>query len=131
MDTKNLTVDNLRKITTSVEAGTSESQMELTAEPCDVTFIFGIGTSGLTPLEYQLANRSKGESLVIRVQRGGMSDFFGHLAVPFLQRIDCRKMADTFYLKVRITDIAAADNREILKAMAEKSGCGCDCGCGC
>lgn len=41
---------------------------------------------------------------------------------------------DDVYLKVKIAAVAVAENREIVKAMAEKaahSGVGCDCGCDC
>jgi hypothetical protein len=43
---------------------------------------------------------------------------------------------ESIYLMVTITSVVAAENREIIKAMAEMqahggSGCGGDCGCGC
>ena len=50
------------------------------------------------------------------------------------EKMDLFDGRDDVYLKVKIVAVAVAENREIVKAMAEKSahgGVGCDCGCGC
>ena len=130
MDNHHLSVDNLRKISISIEAGTSPDVMDLTKSPGKLDFIFGIGNNGITPFEYELVNKHQGDNITVRIQRDSAPVFFEHLAFPILNQIRCR---DAFYLKARILSVTQPDHREIIKALAEKSSCGdsCDCGCGC
>jgi len=127
---QDLTVDNLRKISLSVEAGTTQKQMELTREPERLDFIYGIGSKGITPFEYELANRKKGEVVAIHVRPETASAYFAHLGCVILPHIDKRNET---YLKVTVRDVVLPDNREIITAMAQRTECGagCDCGCGC
>ena len=120
-------VDNLKKITLSVKLGSTPDASDLINEPSEFAFIFGIGTDGLSPFEFKLANKSVGEELYLKVQRSEIHSMFQHITVPL------PKLADNLtsvYLKFEITQIVAAEGREIIRAMAEISECGshcCDC----
>jgi hypothetical protein len=121
-------VDNLKKITLALESGTSEDKMNLTSKPVEYEFVFGTGSEGITPFEYELANRSVGDEISLHVRKSEIPSFFEHLAPGINERVES---SDSFYLKVKIANISAADNREIVKALAGNLTHGDDCGCGC
>jgi len=124
-------VENLKKITLSIQAGTSPDTMDLTPKYPNIGFIFGLGSEGMTPFEYQLADRAEGERVLIHLKKKDFYCFFEHLNPPLMDLFDRR---DDVYLKVNIDAVTSAENREVVKAMADKAahgGAGCDCGCGC
>lgn len=128
MDSKNEKVDNLKKITLTLEGGTAPDKMDLTPLPVTWQIIFGTGSEGMTPFEYEIANRSIDDEILIPLTRDEIPSKFQHLAQFILENIETR---DFFYLKVRIANISNANSREVVKALAEnvKHGNGCGCGC--
>ena len=124
-------VEKLKKITLTFQAGTTRESMELAPECPGLNFIFGIGREGMTAFECELADKAEGEDVLLHLKKEAFHNFFEHLNPPLMDLFDGR---DAVYLKVRIVAVAVAENREIVKAMAEKSahgGLGCDCGCDC
>ena len=123
-------VNGLKKIDILLEAGNHPNKMDITSQPIKEQFIFGIASDGLTPFEYELADKSPGDVTVLHIKRTQTALRFGHLAQCILDNIEVQ---DSFYLKVTILDIVTPENREIVNAIAEslKHGDGCDCGCGC
>jgi len=124
-------VENLKKITLSIQAGTSQDTMDLTAKYPQIEFIFGLGPEGMTPFEYELVDKAEGESALLHLKKENFYSFFEHLEPPLTDLFDGR---NDIYLKVNIDAVTTAENREIIKAMADMAahgGAGCDCGCGC
>jgi hypothetical protein len=124
-------VETLKKITLSLQAGTSPDVMDLIPEHPEFSFIFAIAPEGMTPFEYELAGKSEGDSVRLHLKKETCNQFFEHLYPPFGDLWDGR---DAIYLQIKILEITAADNREIIKALADMTahgGRGCDCGCGC
>lgn len=124
-------VTNLKKITLSLKAGTSKDSMNLTPKYSGLEFIFGLGSGGMTPFEYELVDKAEGESVLINLKKEVFCSFFEDLDPPLMDLFDVR---DQVYLKVKIDAVAPAENREIVKAMADMAahgGAECDCGCGC
>jgi hypothetical protein len=124
-------VENLKKITLAIEAGTSRDTMDIVPRYPEIEFIFGIGPEGMTPFEFELVDKSEGENVWIHSQKDTFGKFFEHLNPLLMELIGGR---DEVYLKVSIVSVAAADSREIVKAMAEMAAHregGCSCGCGC
>ena len=122
-------VENLKKITLSIQAGTSQDTMDLSPKYPKIEFIFGLGLEGMTPFEYELADRSEGESVLLHLRKEDFYSFFEHLNPPLTDLFDGR---DEVYLKVNINAVTPAENREIVKAMAAMTthgGAGCGCGC--
>jgi len=120
-------VDNLKKITLTIEAGTSANKMDITDRPQSMTFVYGLGTTGLTPLEYALADKSTGDVVLVDIRPGELARTFGHLQPPFETKLD---VTAEVHLRVRVDKIKPAESREIISAMAAAAECGCDCGCG-
>lgn len=125
------TIDSLKKVSLLLESGTLPDRMDLTSEPETFTFVFGAGSGGLTPFEYEIIGKAVGDEVLIRMRQEEIASKFEHMAQFITERIPTR---DTFYLKVKIAGIIMAENREIVRALAENIRHGnnsCDCGCGC
>ena len=124
-------VENLKKITLSYQAGTSREAMDLTPGHPEFSFIFGLAPEGMTPFEFELVEKVEGDDLLIHLEKNSLNRFFEHLTPPIYDLFDGR---DEIYLNVKILEVSTAENREIVKAMADMTahgGGGCDCGCGC
>ena len=124
-------VENLKKIALSIQAGMSQDTMDLTPKYPGIEFIFGLGPEGMTPFEYELADKTEGESILLHLKKEDFFSFFEHLNPPLMDLFDGR---DDVYLKINIDAVTPAENREIVKALADLAahgGTGCDCGCGC
>ena len=119
-------IEILKKITLSVEAGTAPDSMDLTLQSSQFEFIYGLGTSGLTPFEIQLADKTVGEEIQLHMSREEIPQVSQHLV--FLS-LNLPEHADSFYLKLKIKSVLQADQREVIKALAEIANCEDHC-CG-
>jgi hypothetical protein len=123
--------ENLRKITLTFQAGTTSDNMDLPLKHPEIEFIFGLAPEGMTPFEYELVDKTEGEEILLHLKKDDCNEFFEHLSSLFW---DLFKERDELYLKAKIAAVADAENREIVRAMADRAahgGGGCDCGCGC
>jgi len=124
-------VENLKKITITFQAGANPDKMDLSPKYPEFEFIFGLAPEGMTPFEYELVDKTEGEEILLHLKKDSLNRFFEHLSPPLGDLYDGR---DEVYLKARIAAVADAENREIVKAMADMTahaGGDCDCGCGC
>jgi hypothetical protein len=120
------TIGPLKKIGLLLEAGTGPEKTDLTVGPISFEFIFGAGSQGLCPFEFQLAGKKEGDALSLRVRGEELVDLFHHLLIPSLAVLES---VGAFYLKVKIVRVSEADPKEVIKAMAEAGSCGDHC-CG-
>ena len=124
-------IDNLRKITIQFTAGTSEKSLDIIEHPQVFTFIYGLGPAGLTPFEYALAGKAKGDKVCLHMKSEEINRIFLHIHLPFIHEFRNR---EDFFLMADITAINDASSREVVQAMAAmaecESHCDCDCGCG-
>jgi hypothetical protein len=123
-------VENLKKITLKLEAGSSLEIMDLDLDNPEFDFIFGLGPEGMSPFEYELVEKHAGQVVLLQLKAEILPAFFEHLHLPI---INLFKQRDEIFLKVTIQKVKPADHREIVKAMADMTAHGhdCDCGCGC
>ena len=126
-------VENLKKITLSLQAGTSPDTMDLTPAYPQFEFIFALGQEGMSPFEYELVDKTEGDEVVLHIHKQSCYKFFEHLNPSIWDLFDNR---EAVYLKAKIEAVATADNREVVKALAEMTahgagGCDCGGGCGC
>ncbi|NNG07654.1 MAG: hypothetical protein HKM90_07960 [Desulfobacteraceae bacterium] len=119
-------IDLLKKITLSVEAGTAPDSMDLSPRSSEIEFIYGIGVSGLTPFELQLADRTVGEEIQFLINREEIPQVFQHLLLLPLNLPDDLQ---TFHLRLKVMKVTPADQREVIKALAEMANCEHHC-CG-
>ncbi len=113
-------IDLLKKITLSVEAGTAPDCMDLTPQSSQFEFIYGLGISGLTPFEIQLEDKTVGEEIRLHVNREEIPQVFQHLT---LFPLNLPEHLDGFYLKLKIMKVLPAEQREVIKALAEIANC--------
>ena len=121
-------INNLDKVTLSLEMGNTPEVMDLTSQPFQFEFIFGLGTEGLTPFEYELAGKTEGDKIVIELEREKIHDLFQHLykhLCPFPET------PALFALKAEVVHVAPTETRDVIRALSEITGCGSDCSCGC
>lgn len=122
-------IENLNRVSLSVHAGTMPDISDLSPEPIKFDFIFGLGTAGLTPFEYELSDKCQGDELILQLRAEDIPQIFEHLGIVLPVLPDS---ASSYHLKIRIDSISKASASEVVKAMAELAGCGGhDCGCGC
>jgi len=123
-------VDNLKKVTLRMEAGTAADRMDLTPTALEYEFIFGIGPGGICPFEYQLANKAAGEEIGIQIKKEALYPLFEHLHPPIMNLFEKH---DALHLKIKILRIEKPKNTEVIKALSETTSHhhDCDCGCGC
>ncbi|SDO38020.1 hypothetical protein [Desulforhopalus singaporensis] len=104
-------------------------------KPAAFDFIYSIRSEGLTPFEVALADKKAGESVCCCEPGMSAKEFFGHLFVPVLAQTKLPITPDSSVcFAITIADVATADNREIVRALAGAvghGGCGGGCGCGC
>ena len=123
-------IEILKLITLSIQAGTSATAMDLKPKYPKIEFIFGLGPKGMTPFEFELGDKAEGDSMVFHLKKEDFYSFFEHLNPPIMDLFEGRP---DVYLKVTIEAVTSAENRKIIKAMADMaahSSSGCDCGCG-
>jgi hypothetical protein len=126
MNEERQAIGPLKKISLLLEAGTEPDKTDLTEGPMEFEFIFGAGSQGLCPFEFQLAHKKEGDSLSLRVRGEEVADLFQHLLISSLA---VPESAGTIYFKVKIVRVSEADPKEVIKAMAEAGSCGDHC-CG-
>jgi hypothetical protein len=119
-------VENLRMVTVSMEAGVTAEKMDLTSTPQEWEFVFGIGSEGLTPLEFELSGKNVGEEVLMHVKREDLAEILQHAPIP---RFWLSRPLEGCWLKLRVVGVREADQREIIKALAELAACGSQC-CG-
>ena len=123
-------VENLKKVTLRLQAGTAADDMNLSLSIPQFEFIFGIGPGGMCPFEYHLANKAAGEEISMPLKKEETHRMFEHLQLPIMSLFEKH---DLLYLKIQILKIEQPDSREVVKALADMASHdhGCDCGCGC
>ncbi len=121
-------VDNLKKVTLRLEAGTTAEHMDLIPAASEFEFIFGIGPAGMCPFEYELIHKNEDEIVLLHLNKEEIHHFLGHLLLPVFDLFEENK---SFFLKVKIIKIDPADSKEVVKALAETTSHSSGCGCGC
>ena len=104
-------VENLKKINLSIQAERSQENLDEAVTCRSFEFIFGLGPAGMTPFEYELVDKSEGESVLIQLKKENYFQFFEHLNPPLMDAFD---KDDKLLLKVNIVSVASADHKEIV-----------------
>ncbi len=121
-------IENLTKVTLGIEAGTSSDNNALMPKSFPFEFIFGLGKEGLTPFECELADKAEGDEIFLNLTHAHLPKTFEHICFPFHQ---LSGQADVSFLKARVLKVIPAENREVIKALAQMAACDHgDGGCG-
>jgi len=123
MDQDRGKVDHLKKIALRISWGPGASGSHAAEEA--LSFVFGVGSEGLCPLEMRIHGLAAGDTVTVPVPAEGPAALFGHLAPP--AALGGSHAGGE--LTVTVASVASAEQREIIQAMAEGAACGSDC-CG-
>ena len=121
-------IENLHKVTMTVAAKHRKGDVASDADSRTVTFIYGIGASGLTPFEYALAHQAENGYLEMQIHPSDIHHVFGHLCHSIRQH-PVLTQHNPVDVAIQIERIEPAANAEIIKAMADAAGCSDGC-CG-
>ena len=130
METIPKKVKVLEKVNLLLSARESLEEEQSGYREWPLSFIYGLAAGGLTPFEQDLADRSVGETLLIRISKARLSSYFQGLVLPSLL---VPANQEIFFLQVRIIGVEAVSQRELIRGMAAITQCGHDGGecCGC
>ncbi len=121
------TVSPLKKVILKLAVSSDTPAGEALSSQVDFTFVFGIGTQGLSAFEIELMGKHPGDRMQLQVDSAQMDGYFEHLHRPLLEALDTEPPFD---LDLTVRDVSPASERELIKALAQKEGDG-GCGCGC
>jgi hypothetical protein len=127
-------IQPLKKVSLSLMAGNKPDTFALTRSPAVLEFIYGVASDGLCPFESALNDRQEGDILTINIPRADASEFFGHIFQPLCESLGLQIMPEILFLKIEVTAVTDADNREVVRSLAKAlvhGNCGGSCGCGC
>ena len=120
-------VEGLKKVTVALEAGTGKEDMDLMPEPKMFQWVVGVDVEGYSPFEYALLDREVGDTVELEVSGWRVNEMFGRLGVPLPEK---GRSMDRFFMRVTVKKIEAAEQGEVVRALAGMVGdCGGDC-CG-
>ena len=128
------TIQPLKKVTLSLSAGGEPGKSAPIAPPSALEFIYGAASDGLCPFETALADKREGEKLAVSVKASASHQYFGHIFHVLGDKLGGRMADDPICLEVTVIAITDADDREVVRAVAQTlahGGCGGSCGCGC
>ena len=123
------TIGPLTKTSLSLLA-VSETDTATQTQPAPFELFYGVGSDGITPFEQALFGKQSGDRVTIIVAAGQSFDIFGYLSCQMSQAL---LKEPPYQLDIAVTEVARAEDRDLIKALAQSSNCGsgCDCGCGC
>jgi len=122
MNEKSTLVGNLKKILLTYRIVSVSENAPL--HDGTIQFIYGIGHY-LTPLELDLADRSVEDAFTMKLFGVDLYDYFGHIPLSPMEIPE-----GELSLHFRIDRVEDAQPAEIVKALADMTGC-CDNCCGC
>lgn len=119
-------IEYMRKIRLSLETDNNPDRESAETVKNTMEFVYGLGSSGLTPFEFALAGKMPGDEIHLRLHRHQIPSYFGHIRIPALQ---ASREPDPIVLKARVLQVQPASSREVVRTLAEIANCGDSC-CG-
>ena len=119
-------VEYMQKILLSLETDNVSSPESVTESIPTIEFVYGLSSTGLTPFEFALAEKTVGDEVRLQLSRNQIPEYFGHIRAPALQ---VAGESNSIVLTVRVLKISPANSREVVKTLADIANCGDSC-CG-
>jgi hypothetical protein len=117
-------VGPLKKIVLVLEAGEEVGRLTFTPVPIRFALIYGLGVSGLCPLELALEGKREGDQFVLRLGKNDLPDFFQHISIP---PPGIPEAAGAFTMRITVAEVSTPEQREVVRAMADMANCGSHC----
>ena len=125
---------NLQRLTFKIAINLTGAGGDLSAEAHDFSFIYGIGTDGLSDFEMAIDGLGLEEEFNLEIDQSKVKSYFGWLYPTLETQVPAISAGGIVALKLTLFKVSSLEPREIVTAIAElqgHGGCGSDCGCGC
>lgn len=126
-------ISNLDHVDISITAGYGDDPAPSPGSRVDFSFVFGAGPEGLSPFEYEISGLMEEDEIPISIPHEKIRSWFGHAWGHVGQLLpQPEKNEKNLHMRIRINGIRPAEDKEIVRAMANAAACGCshdDC-CG-
>ena len=123
---RNDEIAHLKRVTLMVSGGSSKDAADASKVCKRISFIFGLGTDGLSPFEMELSGKGPGDVVYLDMLDKNPGQFFGHVFLWFMPDL---ALLESRVLKVVIEKVEEASQREVVKELAEISEYGHGCSC--
>ena len=119
-------VEPLKRVVIRVSSGKKVKGEQVFEPDKPVSFIFGLGSQGLSPFEMALEGKRPGDVVMFDLTNEDRLHFFGHVLLYFMPD---QGVLDSQFLRVVVEEIRDAHQREIIRELAEitEFGHGCSC----
>lgn len=128
MEIAEKTVGPLDKVKLKIEALSTSGAASSASPSHETEIIYGIGCAGVTPFEKAIFGKPTGAELTVGIEKGQHDEYFGHLKCSVAHLLQITTPCE---LHITVQSIRRADSHEVVKAMAQMTGCGGGCNCGC
>ena len=125
---------NLQRLTFKVGIDPTESPGDLNSETYELSFIYGIGTDGLSDFEMAIDGLGLDDVFTLEIDQSKLRTYFGWLYPTLETHVPVISVQGVIALDFKFITVSSPEPREIVTAIAElqsHGGCGSDCGCGC
>jgi len=125
----------LKELTFNVWSGKSQETLDSYFGPIEWSFIFGIGSSGMSDFEIAIDKLGLGEVFELNIEKSKLNSYFGGIFGDLGARLVMPETEGLISLKFELKEVVTPEPKEIVTAIAalqKSGGCGCgsDCGCG-
>ncbi|MBT8344802.1 MAG: hypothetical protein KJO28_00760 [Desulfofustis sp.] len=125
---------NLQRLTFRVWGNLTEDSEGWNSETHDFSFIYGIGTDGLSDFEMAIDGLGLNDVINLEIAHAKLKSYFGWLCPTLETHVPLVSEGGVVNLKLELLTVSSPEPREIVTAIAElqsHGGCSSDCGCGC
>lgn len=125
---------HLKKLTFKVSVYSGSESKDQLHKPVELSFIYGIGTEGLSDFEMAIDGMNMHEIYALEIDRMKIRSYFGWLNRFIDAHFILPADQGAVIMKFELLKVSIPEPREIVTAIAElqsHGGCGTDCGCGC
>ena len=125
----------LKELTFNVWSGKGQETLDSHFGPIEWSFIFGIGSSGMSDFEIAIDELGMGEVFELNIEKSRLNSYFGRIFGGLGTRLVMPETEGLISLKFELKAVATPEPKAIVTAIAalqKSGGCGCgsDCGCG-
>ena len=124
----------LKELTFNVWSGKSQKTLDSYFGPVEWSFIFGIGSSGMSDFEIAIDELELGEVFELNIEKSKLNSYFGGIFGGLGARLVMPETEGLISLKFELKEVVTPEPKEIVTAIAalqKSGGCGCGSDCGC
>ena len=125
---------NLQRLTFKVGIDLIQSPGGPNSETYKLSFIYGIGTDGLSDFEMAIDGLELDDVFNLEIDQAKLKSYFGWLYPTLETHVPVISTDGVIAMNFKFINVSHPEPREIVTAIAElqsHGGCGSDCGCGC